>query len=136
MRKNLLFSTTLLLFVIQAISQLPNCPQQSGQIPNFSGTSSQVNPANLTQVITNDGNYSTGEVFRYTNAVTVPVNINAFVYIEAMQNAVIRNFDNNASGVVQRFQPTIQPNPANLTTATQEGWVQFRIEFRYNGGTT
>jgi len=134
MRKNLLFSTILSLFFLQATSQLPNCPQQPGQIPNFSGTPAQVNPANLSQAITNDGNYTVGEVFRYTNAVTVPVNINAFVYIEAIQNSVIRNFDNNASGVVQRFQPTIQPNPANLTAATQEGWVQFRIEFRYNGG--
>lgn len=134
MRKNLLFSTTLSLFFIQAISQVRNCSQQPGQIPNFSGTPSQVNPANLSQVIVDDGNYTVGEVFRYTNAVTIPVNINAFVYIEAIQNAAVRIFDNNASGVVQRFQPTIQPNPADLTAATQEGWVQFRVEFRYNGG--
>lgn len=122
------------LSLLQSNAQLPNCPQQPGQIPNFSGSPSQVNPSNLNQVISNDGSYSVGEVFRYTNAVTIPTNINAFIYIEAAQNAAIQTFDNNGAGVSARFQPTIRPNPANLTAATQEGWVQFKIEFRYNGG--
>ena len=134
MTKNLLFLIGCVLCLLQSNSQLPNCPQQPGQIPNFTGTPSQVNPANLNQVITNDGNYSVGEVFRYTNAVTIPTNINAFIYVEAAQNAAIQNFDNNGAGVAARFQPTIRPNPANLNAATQEGWIQFRIEFRYNGG--
>ncbi|MGC4034494.1 MAG: T9SS type A sorting domain-containing protein [Chitinophagaceae bacterium] len=134
MTKNLLFLIGYFLFLIQSNAQLPNCPQQPGQIPNFSGIPSQVNPANLNQVITNDGTYSVGEVFRYTNAVTIPTNINAFIYIEAAENATIQNFDNNGAGLAARFQPTIRPNPANLTSATQEGWIQFRIEFRYNGG--
>jgi hypothetical protein len=84
--------------------------------------------------VTNDGVYAAGEVFRYTNAVTVPRNISAYMYVEAVQNAVLVNFDNNGSGVASRFQPTIRPNPNDMTAATQEGWVQFRIEFRYNGG--
>jgi hypothetical protein len=134
MTKNLLFLIGYVLCLLHSNAQLPNCPQQAGQIPNFSGTPSQVNPANLNQVISNDGTYSTGEVFRYINAVTIPANINAFIYIEAAQNAIIQTFDNNGAGVSARFQPTIKPNPANLTAATQEGWVQFRIEFRYNGG--
>jgi len=115
-------------------AQLPSCPQQPGQIPNFSGTPVQVNPANLSQTVTNDGVFTVGEVFRYTNAVTVPRNISAYLYVEAVQNATLVNFDNNGSGVASRFQPTIRPNPDDMTTATQEGWVQFRIEFRYNGG--
>jgi hypothetical protein len=134
MTKNLLFLIGCVLCLLQSNAQLPNCPQQAGQIPNFSGAPSQVNAANLSQVISNDGTYSVGEVFRYTNAVTIPTNINAFIYIEAAQNASIQTFDNNGAGVAARFQPTIRPNPANLTAATQEGWVQFRIEFRYNGG--
>ena len=134
MTKNLLFLMGCVLSLLQSNAQLPNCPQQPGQIPNFSGSPSQVNPSNLNQVISNDGSYSVGEVFRYTNAVTIPTNINAFIYIEAAQNAAIQTFDNNGAGVSARFQPTIRPNPANLTAATQEGWVQFKIEFRYNGG--
>lgn len=134
MTKNLLFLIGYVLCLLESNAQLPNCPQQPGQIPNFSGVPSQVNPANLNQVINNDGNYSVGEVFRYTNAVTIPTNINAFIYIEAAQNATVQVFDNNNSGVPARFQPNIRPNPANLTSATQEGWVQFRIEFRYSGG--
>ncbi|MBS1575125.1 MAG: T9SS type A sorting domain-containing protein [Bacteroidetes bacterium] len=134
MAKNLLFLIGCTLCILQSQSQLPNCPQQPGQIPNFSGTPSQVNPANLNQVISNDGTYSVGEVFRYTNAVTIPANINAYIYIEAARNATIQTFDNNGAGLSARFQPTIRPNPVNLTTATQEGWVQFRIEFRYSGG--
>ncbi|MES1225081.1 MAG: hypothetical protein ABUT20_56890, partial [Bacteroidota bacterium] len=116
MKKNLLFLTGFLLSLLQSIAQLPSCPQQPAQIPNFSGIPSQVNPSNLSQVITNDGVYSVGEVFRYSNAVTTPANINAFIYIEAAQNAGIQNFDNNGLGVAARFQPTIRPNPVNLTT--------------------
>ena len=138
MKKSLLFFLYAFyaLPFLHAYAQLPNCPQQPGQIPNFSGTPVQVNPANLSQTVPNDGVYSVGEVFRYTNAVNIPANINAYVYVDAIQNAVISNLDNNAAGVglVSRFQPLIRPNPNNLTAATQEGWVQFRLEFRYNGG--
>lgn len=115
-------------------AQLPSCPQQAGQIPNFSSTPVQVNPANLSQTVTNDGLFTVGEVFRFTNAVTYPRNINAYLYVEAIQNATLTNFDNNGSGIASRFQPQIRPNPADMTAATQEGWVQFRIEFRNNGG--
>ncbi|NJO25568.1 MAG: hypothetical protein HC867_07120, partial [Bacteroidia bacterium] len=107
------------------------CFQTAPQIPNFSGAFVKVNPSDLAQVIDSDGNYTynPGDVFRCLNVVTDPVNVNAYFFIESMVNATIDNWDNNAAGIAQRFQPRIAPSPQNMT-ANQEGYVQFRIEFR------
>jgi len=109
------------------------CFQTAPQIPNFSGSFVKVNPSNLAEVIDSDGSYTynTGDVFRYVNVVTDPVNMNAYFFIESMVNATINMWDNNAAGISQRFQPRIAPSPQTMTT-DQEGYIQFRIEFREN----
>jgi hypothetical protein len=108
-----------------------NCKQLPSQIPDFSSVCSQVNPNNLNLTLFNDGIYSEGEVFRFTNAVTLPCNINAYIKIEKIKKAKIVLFDNNAAGVAQRFQPQIAPDHAVLN-GNREGYVQFSIEFRKN----
>lgn len=91
-------------------------------VPNFSGAATQISGSV-------NGSYDVGDVFRYTNAVASPFNINAEVAIEAISNARVVMLDNNAAGVAQRFQPQIGPNPQNMTT-DQEGYIQFAITFR------
>lgn len=132
--KQLLLSFLAILF-LSGISQISfaQCNQPASQIPDFSGTVVKVDPNNLASVIDNDGNYTfnVGDCFRYVNVVTSPSNMNAYIYIEAISNASIVMFDNNAAGVAQRFQPRISPNPSNMNS-DQEGYVQFKIEFRQN----
>lgn len=75
------------------------------------------------------GAYEAGDVFRYDNVITFPEAIYAEVKIEAIQNAVVTNLDNNGAGIAQRFQPRIRPNPQSMS-ADQEGYVQFAITFK------
>ena len=75
------------------------------------------------------GVYEVNDVFRYDNVITFPEAIYAEVKIEAIQNAVVTNLDNNAAGIAQRFQPRIRPNPQSMS-ADQEGYVQFSITFK------
>ncbi len=89
-------------------------------VPDFSGAFTET---------TNAGTgFAVGDVYRYNSVVTFPEEYYAEVRIEAIQNAVIDVFDNNAAGVANRFQPRILPN-ATLNV-DREGYVQFAITFK------
>ena len=80
-----LFTLFLIVILSSVKSWSQNCPQSPSQIPNFSAACVQVNTNNLNLSAFNDGVYSEGEIFRYTNAVTSPFNINAYIKIEKVK---------------------------------------------------
>lgn len=135
MKRSLLNLSMLLIASISTLfasAQANLCTQPASAIPDFSGTVVQVNPTNYCQSVTNDNNYSIGEVFCYQNVVTTPAPLDAYITIEAISNARIVNFDNNsatAPSIPSRFQPQIGPLPQNMT-ADLEGYVQYSIQFR------
>lgn len=94
---------------------------QDPTVPDFSGA--------YTETTSGGSGFAVGDVYRFSNAVTWPEPINAYITIEAISNATIDMFDNNEDGISQRFQPRIAPNPTSLT-ADREGYVQFGISFR------
>ncbi len=89
-------------------------------VPDFSGA--------YTETTNAGAGFAVGDVYRINSVVTFPEEYYAEVKIEAIQNAVIDVFDNNAAGVANRFQPRILPN-ATLNV-DREGYVQFAITFK------
>jgi hypothetical protein len=124
MKKNLL-SVVVCMTLLNVTQIQAQCPS-TFPVPKFNGTPTLVpNTGSALQV---------NAVYRYSNVLTSPFNIDALVKIEAINNAQIVLLDNNAVAP-DRFQPQIKPSP-NLPNSTREGWVQWSVTFVIGGTNT